>query len=205
VGDGDIVWNGAPCADLGRDDVSAFSVLWWLRPWFLVAPFLVVLMPAAQAQSGWIDEAKLGLTDHDIGFGDHHVERGPDINGEALFASPSFLDTVGAPRPDLGVSVNTAGRTSYAYAGLTWTVRPWRWLFAGFGLGGAVQDGQLDGSVPGHKSLGSRGLFRESVELGYQFTSALSLSLFLDHISNANLARHNQGLTNFGLRTGYRF
>ena len=182
-----------------------FATLGRIIRWLVVARFLVVLMPAAQAQSQWIDEAKLGLMDHDIALGGHHAERGSDVNGEVLFPSPSFLDAVGAPRPDLGLSLNTAGRTSYAYTGLTWTVRPWRWLFASFGLGGAVHDGQLDGFVPGHKRLGSRALFRESVELGYQFTSALSLSLFLDHISNADLARHNQGLTNFGLRTGYRF
>lgn len=182
-----------------------FAAFRRIARWFLVTPLLLILMPGARAQSRWIDEAKLGLMEHDISLGGHHVERGPDVNGEVLFPSPSFLDAIGGPRPDLGASVNTAARTSYAYTGLIWTVRPWRWLFAGFGLGGAVHDGQLDGVVPGHKRLGSRALFHESVELGYQITSALSLSLLVDHISNANLARHNQGLTNFGLRTGFRF
>jgi lipid A 3-O-deacylase len=161
-----------------------FAAFRRIARWFLVTPLLLILMPGARAQSRWIDEAKLGLMEHDISLGGHHVERGPDVNGEVLFPSPSFLDAIGGPRPDLGASVNTAARTSYAYTGLIWTVRPWRWLFAGFGLGGAVHDGQLD---------------------GYQITSALSLSLLVDHISNANLARHNQGLTNFGLRTGFRF
>ena len=65
-------------------------------------------------------------------------------------------------------------------------------------LTGAVQP-------PGRKLLGSRILFRESAELGYQLNPAISVSALLDHISNANLGRHNMGLTSAGARLGFKF
>jgi lipid A 3-O-deacylase len=157
------------------------------------------------AQGGFIDEGKLGIIAHDINLFGTHKEPGADINGEVLFTSPGLLRAIGAPRPHLGVSVNDAGATSYAYAGLTWTLE-WRdILFAGLGLGGAVHDGNLDSEASHHKALGSRALFHESLELGAYLTEKISTSLFLDHISNADLARHNAGITNFGLRAGYKF
>jgi hypothetical protein len=33
----------------------------------------------------------------------------------------------------------------------------------------------------------------------------VSVSAFLDHMSNANLARHNAGLTDVGARLGFEF
>jgi lipid A 3-O-deacylase len=48
-------------------------------------------------------------------------------------------------------------------------------------------------------------LFRESVELGYQLTPNLSISGFVDHMSNANLAPHNAGITDAGARLGFKF
>lgn len=160
---------------------------------------------AAQAQSRWLDEAKLGLDAHDIGLGGDHKESGADINGELLFASPPLLNVIGAPRPHLGVAVNTSGATSYAYFGLTWTASLLERTFVSGGLGGAVHDGQLTGTAQDRKQLGSRILFHEYVEAGYRITPVLSLSVFLDHMSNADLARHNAGMTNIGLRTGFKF
>ena len=55
---------------------------------------------------------------------------------------------------------------------------------------------------PGRKRLGSRILFRESVELGYQVNPVVSVSAILDHISNANLAPRNAGITSAGARLG---
>ncbi len=175
-----------------------------LAPAFLVAAIALLAGGPAIAQSRWIDEAKLGVLYHDIGFGDHHVEPGADVNGELLFASPDFLRVIWAPRPHLGVSVNSAGATSYAYFGLTWSGEFSNFFVAG-ALGGAVHDGEISGERPDRKQLGSRILFHEYVELGYRVSAIVGVSLFLDHMSNADLARHNAGLTNLGLRVGYRF
>jgi lipid A 3-O-deacylase len=165
----------------------------------------ITMAPPARAQTGWLDEAKLGVDAHDITLGGQHQEPGADINGELLFTSPGLLQVIGAPRPHFGVAVNTAGATSYAYFGLTWTAAVLDRVFVSGALGGAVHDGEINAEKPDRKQLGSRILFHEYVEAGYRLTPVLSLSVFLDHMSNADLARHNAGMTNVGLRTGFRF
>jgi lipid A 3-O-deacylase len=178
-----------------------------MRPALAAAVLAIaaVTASAAQAQSRWLDEVKVGIDAHDVALGGDHKESGADINGELLFASPPLLKVIGAPRPHLGVAINTSGATSYAYFGLTWTASLLERTFVSGGLGGAVHDGQLTGTEQDRKQLGSRILFHEYVEAGYRITPVLSLSVFLDHMSNADLARHNAGMTNIGLRTGFKF
>src|SRR6059058_4182788 len=163
--------------------------------WLVTAP-----LPAA-AQLNIVDEVKAGVLAHDVGFLGHHLEKGPDVNLEMLFTPPDVLAIIGSPRPHIGADINIAGKTSDGYFGLTWGIMLIQNLFgAGDGifangsLGGAVHDASpLTGAVqpPGRKLLGSRILFPESAELGYQMTPQLSVSAILDHISNANLAKRN--------------
>jgi lipid A 3-O-deacylase len=54
-------------------------------------------------------------------------------------------------------------------------------------------------------ALGSRILFDNEFELGYRLTKGFGISVFLDHISNGNLAHHNEGVTNLGMRAGFFF
>ena len=175
---------------------------------------LLLAVPAAPvaAQTSIVDEFKIGVFAHDVGLFDHRVEAGADVNFESLFNSPDVLSVIGSPRPHLGGSVNTAGNTDQGYFGLTWgiTLFPNLFgsgdgLFANGSLGGAIQDGYTNSAPSGRKTLGSTALFRESLELGYQLTPAVSLSAFLDHMSNADLARHNSGLTDAGARLGFKF
>ncbi|HEX9464763.1 MAG TPA: acyloxyacyl hydrolase [Alphaproteobacteria bacterium] len=167
---------------------------------------------AARATDGIVDEVKVGVLAHDVNIGGHHKENGVDINGEVLFGSPDFLKWIFAPRPMIGGSVNTQGNTDQAYLGLTWTILDFKQIFTASdgiylngSLGGAVHDGPLESSDPKKKQLGSRVLFRESVEIGYQFLPRQSISVFGDHISDAGLTKHNAGLSNLGLRYGYGF
>ncbi len=170
-------------------------------------------LPPHRAMAGeFLDEMKVGVLNHDIAFLGHHKENGVDVNLEALLASPGFLAIIGAPRPDLGVMVNSAGKTDQVYGGLTWTVGfagnlfvPDDGLFLSGSLGGAGNDGKLDGTWRNHKILGSNLLFRESAEFGYRFRSSYSLSLIVDHSSDGGLSDHNQGLTNAGARLGIMF
>jgi lipid A 3-O-deacylase len=166
----------------------------------------------ASQDKGIIDEVKFGGLAHDITLGGDAIESGADINGEVLFTSPSFLDFLAAPRPHLGVSINTNGNTDQFYFGLTWGLR----LFPSIvgqtdaltiygSLGGALQDGYTNNAPQGRKNLGSVILFRESIELGYQITPVYSISGIVDHISNANLAGHNAGITSAGARIGIKF
>jgi lipid A 3-O-deacylase len=174
--------------------------------WLVTAP-----LPAA-AQLNIVDEVKAGILAHDVGFLGHHLENGPDVNLEMLFTPPDLLAVIGSPRPHIGADINTAGKTSDGYFGLTWGIMLIQSLFgAGDGvfingsLGGAVHDGYINSGPPDRKLLGTRVLFRESAELGYQLVPGISMSALLDHISNANIGRHNMGITSAGARLGFKF
>jgi len=174
--------------------------------WLVTAP-----LPAA-AQLNIVDEVKAGILAHDVGFLGHHLEKGPDVNLEMLFTPPDLLAVIGSPRPHIGADINTAGKTSDGYFGLTWGIMLIQSLFgAGDGvfingsLGGAVHDGYINSGPPNRKLLGTRVLFRESAELGYQLVPGISMSALLDHISNANIGRHNMGITSAGARLGFKF
>ncbi len=171
---------------------------------------------AGTAPTNLVDEVKIGVLAHDVGFLTHHVESGADINLEMLFTAPDLLSVIGSPRPHIGADINTAGNTSDGYFGLTWGITllqglfgPNDAVFANGSLGGAVQDGFVGSKAteppPGRKFLGSAVLFRESAELGYQITPTISVSALLDHISNANLAPRNAGITSAGARLGFKF
>jgi lipid A 3-O-deacylase len=184
-----------------------------MRGSVVVAAVLVSAVPAvAAAQTQVVDEFKFGVLAHDIGLLDKHVESGADINFEMLFTPPEFFRVIGSPRPHLGGSLNTNGKTNDGYFGLTWGITLIQnrvgcggSVFANGSLGGALMDGFTNSAPPDRKKLGSTALFRESVELGYQVTPNLSVSGFVDHMSNANLAPHNAGITDAGARLGFKF
>jgi lipid A 3-O-deacylase len=172
----------------------------------------VGLSGVASAQAPFVDEFKTGLLMHDITLGGRHVEGGQDINIEALFTSPTLLSILGSPRPHLGADINDEGNTSDVYTGLTWSatllrgiLTPADGIFVNGSLGGALQDGYEDSAPRGRKRLGSPVLFRESFELGYQINPLISVSGFVDHISNADLAPRNAGITSAGGRLGFKF
>ena len=181
-------------------------------PAALAAVLLAVPPVAARAQTKLVDEVKIGGLAHDVTFGGRHVESGADVNIEMLFTPPDILRFIGSPRPHIGADINTSGNTSDGYFGLTWGIMLIQSLFgaddgifANGSLGGAVHDGYIDSAPPGRKRLGSRILFRESAELGYQINPTLSVSAIVDHISNANLGNHNAGITSAGARLGFKF
>lgn len=154
---------------------------------------------------GILSEVRVGALAHDEGPFSRHEESGIDGNLELLFVSPDLLAPIWSPRPHFGLTGNSDGNTHEAYLGLTWEWSFWRGLFAGFSLGGAIHSGHLATADTDRKELGCRVLFRESISLGYRFNDRHSISIFQDHISNARLCDHNEGLENVGLRYGYRF
>jgi lipid A 3-O-deacylase len=180
-----------------------------LRGSWALALGLALTATRAQAQQAnpIFSEIRVGIQAHDVPLFSDRVESGADINGEVLFTSPDVLHFLWSPRPHFGFSANTQGGISQVYAGLSWEFRLWSGLFAGFSLGGAIQTGPLHNDIypQTFKAFGSRGVFRESIEIGWRFDDHHSLSLMLDHISNARLARPNPGLETFGVRYGYRF
>jgi len=142
------------------------------------------------------------------------------VNGELLFVSPVPARlTVGLdplyrwvfePRLHVGFTANTEGKTGKGYFGLTWTVmlardvfRPGDGIRFDYLFGGSINDGLHNRSLSDRKDLGGNLLFHVGAELGYQINSTWSLSLFVDHDSNAGTAKRNQGLNSLGLRLGY--
>jgi lipid A 3-O-deacylase len=179
----------------------------------VAAGLLAAALPkVTAAQAPIVDEFKFGVLAHDVGLFDKPVETGANLNFEMLFTPPEFFSAIGSPRPHIGGTLNTAGNTNAGYFGLTWGItliqNLFGWggnVFANGSLGGAFQDGYHNDAPPGRKNLGSTALFRESLELGYQLTPTVSVSGFVDHMSNANLAPHNAGITNAGARLGLKF
>ena len=178
----------------------------------LVAVLISAVPTVAAAQTGLVDEFKFGVLAHDARLFGTHVESGADINFEMLFTPPEFSQIIGSPRPHLGGALNTAGDTNTGYFGLTWGIKLiqnlFGWgggLFVNGSVGGALQDGYTNNAPPDRKNLGSTALFRGSLELGYQLTPKLSVSGFVSHMSNAELAPHNAGITDAGARLGFKF
>jgi hypothetical protein len=166
-------------------------------------------------------EIKLGVLAHDVHFLGGK-ESGADINPELIFASPvsdEWAATVPAalrwlvqPRPTIGGTINTAGDTDQAYIGGTWTwqfardlFRPGDGLSAGIFFGPGFNDGKTVSHSSDRKSLGSHVLFREAADIGYRIDAVYTVSLYIDHISNAGFDRYNQSINDVGLRFGFRF
>lgn len=175
------------------------SILFPLLLW------VTLLVPSMAAADDLVSEVRGGVFAHDIDFWSFHREGGVGINAEVLFTSPDFLAGIWAPRPHLGVTVNTAGDTSNAYGGLTWEWALPRDFFVDLNLGAAVHDGKTETSKNDRKSLGSTALFRVGGALGYNITEKVNVSIQYEHMSNAYLADPNEGLDRVGLRLGYRF
>lgn len=185
----------------------------------LLIATLAAVPGAASAQV--LDEARFGVTAHNtcILYCDNsNKEDGPNLNGEIVLNSPDFLDLVWSPRPYAMASVNTAGDTSFAGAGLYWN-----WDFAGGwsfepGLGYVVHDGELDFPFPQGDPrndpvsaetvfLGSRDLFRTSLALNRDLSGPWGVQLLFEHYSHGQILGNgrNQGLDNIGVRVRYAF
>ena len=173
---------------------------------------MAVLMTAGGAPSMaqsvlGISEIRLGIFDHNIETG--NSEEGVDVNIEVLFGPSQtryhtpFFDRLLRPSQHLGISVNLEDDTNVAYAGLTWTLFRTDFMFFQGSFGGAVHDGSLKDLVDA--SYGCRLNFRSSGSLGFNLASNWLLLLSINHMSNANLCDENRGLTNAGVRLGYRF
>ena len=152
----------------------------------------------------FIDEIRGGVF-----YDKHPDENGILVSPEVLSSqlpfyngSNPFLAAFLQPRLDLGAMVSFEGRISYAYTGVNWHVPIYDRLFAEGEFGGALND-----SVQGRPGwLGCPVTFRESGGLGLQITPNIDIVASVEHVSHANLCgRQNPGLTNFGLRLGYKF
>jgi len=134
-------------------------------------------------------------------------EGGADIQAGVRFAPSEALSVIGKPSPYIMVSANTAGDTSFAGAGLSWTVGKGRfYLRPGIGL--VVHDGpsyRVDPATQLRTDLGSRVLFAPEVGAGVRLGPRWSAEASWVHISHARLfGGQNPGIDTIGVRINYR-
>jgi lipid A 3-O-deacylase len=151
-------------------------------------------------------EARAGGFAHSIGGREarHGVDANVELLGPRLLNVPVEYSYF-IPRPQVGVMFNSAGQTSYAYAGFAWTLNLTKQIWFEPLFGGAVHTGPIDGLDPTRDSLGCRYLFHTGATVGYRVDDHWSVMATWEHISNANLCAHNQGMNDYGLKLGYRF
>ena len=172
-------------------------------------PTFVAQPPVAASPYGILSEARFGVMAHGV---DEHEFGTVDVNGEVLFTKVYHLS--GAwdyliPRFHLGGNLNTAGRTSDVYGGVTWQFPIYGRFFGELGFGGDLNDGNTSKVFPkfGNNDIrvGCVANFRESASLGYHLDDHWNLMAFAEHASNAGLCAHNEGITAMGARVGYAF
>jgi hypothetical protein len=164
----------------------------------------------AQAQLLGDLEVRGGVFAHSVDEAMFDASRIEDVNVELLLGLP-LVDQMTGPavmlRPHVGATINTEDLESMVYAGATLTVPLFGLpLFVEGSFGGAIHNGDLDNAVFPARDLGCSVLFRESASLGVQITEAASVMATVEHASHAGLCGDdNRGLTNFGVRVGYKF
>lgn len=187
----------------------------------LAAAALLAAPAAARAQNLSYGEFKFGALAHDVHFLGGK-EGGADINPEIVFPSPVadpwaerlpwYVRWPLQPRPAIGAELNTDGYTNQVYFGASWKwqlagnlLRPGDGVTFGIFFGPSFNDGETLAREPDRKSLGANVLFRVAFEVGYRITPGVEVSVMLDHVSNAGLARYNQSINDLGGRIGIRF
>jgi lipid A 3-O-deacylase len=170
----------------------------------LSAAFAAIAFSASSASA---QELFGGLLVHDVdtGLTKSGVEDGVDLQlgwrGKRLRA----LRAVGSPSPHFYASLNSAGDTHFASAGISWRIGGRVYVRPGIGLAlHTGSDGQFQ--RPDRIAFGSRLLFAPELGLGVQVDEALSVEASWVHLSHAQLfSRQNPGLDTIGLRLNYRF
>jgi len=161
----------------------------------------------APANGGLISELKLGVLAHDVpnlwsGF---QVEQpAADLNAEILFR-PFYSSAFSSLSPAIGATINPNNQTSHGYADIRWKIMPSSAWYVTLGIGAAYQNGLTDAGDPGRKWLGSHLLFHPSAEVGFNLDAHNTVSVFFEHMSNANTQTYNEGMDDLGVRYGYRF
>ena len=110
-------------------------------------------------------------------------------------------------QPYLFGALNTAGKTSYAAAGLS--AKFGRHIYIRPGLGIAIHNGsakKFNDPTNGKIDFGSRVLFEPELGVGAQVSDRLSVEASWVHMSHAQLfGRQNPGIDNIGVRVNFAF
>jgi hypothetical protein len=176
------------------------------RPLLAAAAALAALAALAPAPA-LAQEVFGGLYAHDVdtGLTKSGIEDGIDVElgwrGERIEA----LSFVGTASPHAFVSVNSAGDTHFAVAGVNWKIGNQYYVRPGVGLAVHTGPGRV---VPGDDRIdfGSRVLFAPEIGAGVQLNDRVSVEASWVHLSHAKIfGPQNPGLDTIGVRLNYRF
>ncbi|WP_210485352.1 acyloxyacyl hydrolase [Microvirga antarctica] len=182
---------------------------------------LLAVMGAACAHAADWKKAETGtqpslLSEFRFGFssqapwGSQYRDGSANLTGEILFAKPftasDLFTSYFIPRPHVGGSLNFDGETSFAYAGLSWTVDITPSLFVEGSLGGAFHDNnKRPFASRTEQALGCSPLFREAGSVGVRLSANWSVMATVERLSASSSCSDSRGLTNVGARVGYSF
>ncbi len=163
-----------------------------------------------------VDELRFGIHAHDVSYilfakpWEYKLDQIEDISFDVLFKSPDIeaFRWIGSPRPDLGVTLNLDGQDSLLHLSLTWQLPIFDTPFYLEGaFGGAVHNGYLTNSPDPtrYANFGCRLNFYERYGVGAHLSDSVTATLTYEHTSNNGWCDMNQGLSNVGVRVGWKF
>jgi hypothetical protein len=140
----------------------------------------------------------------DTPFSLHSGEGAANVAVGYRFPPMQALSAVGRPAPYFIGALNLSGHTSFAGAGLSWTVGKGS-LYVRPAVALVVHNGpdyRLDQTTSRRTELGSRVLFEPEISVGYRLNQRLAVEASWMHISHARLfnSEQNPGLDMIGGR-----
>ena len=168
--------------------------------------WLAAVVLAVAASPVQAEELFGGLYAHDVetGLTKSGFEDGIDLElgwrGEKI----GLLRAVGGPRPHAFVSLNSAGDTHFAAAGISWKIGGKIYLRPGVGLAIHAGPGRV---VPGDGRIdfGSRILFAPELGVGARLAERVSVEASWVHLSHAQLfGPQNPGIDTIGVRLNFK-
>ncbi len=170
----------------------------------IVAGAALALAAAAAPAHGQELFGGVYVHDVDTGLTKSGIEEGVDLELGWRGARIGALRAIGRPSPQAFVSLNSAGNTHFAAAGLSWKIGDRVYLRPGIGLAVHTGPGRV---VPGDDRIdfGSRILFAPEIGVGARLSDRLSIEASWVHLSHAQLlSPQNPGLDTIGIRLNYR-
>ena len=112
------------------------------------------------------------------------------------------LSFIGKPSPYIFASINSAGDTSFAAAGLSWKIGDQ--LYVRPAIGVAIHDGPERAFAPdgSQTQLGSRVLFEPEISIGVRVSRMVDLEASWAHLSHGRIFSRvqNPGIDTIGVR-----